>query len=116
MCIINTTIYLCPKFIAELLKFFISDIELCSSVRPDFIELAFISEAVMCWSRCDELCTRWLVAALLDVVLETICRGLGRIIRGQLLCNVYIDAFRDRPGNVQCVRRKQASVACKQVY
>jgi hypothetical protein len=64
-----------PKFIAAvLLKFFISEIELFNSERSDFMELAFISEVVICCSRCDELCTRWLVAALLDVVLETICK------------------------------------------
>lgn len=46
------------------------------------MELAFISEAVICCRRCEELCSRWLVAALLDVVLDTICRRITRT-----LCN-----------------------------
>lgn len=37
------------------------------------MELAFISEVAMCCRRCDALCILWLEAALLDVVLETIC-------------------------------------------
>lgn len=56
--------YLCLKFNA----FFISEIELLSSVRSDFMELAFISEVAMCWSLCDELCALWVDAwALLDI-------------------------------------------------
>ena len=62
----NIMNHLCPKFkAAELLSVFISEIELLSSVRSDFIELA----------RCDELWTLWLVTALLDVVLDTICNN-----------------------------------------
>lgn len=68
-----------------LLKFFISEMELLSSERSDFMELAFISEVVMCCSRCDELCTRWLDAALLDVVLDTICECRAM----QLMCLCY---------------------------
>lgn len=79
-----------PKFLAVLLKFFISEMELLSSERSDFIELAFISEVVMCWSRCDELCTRWLVAALLDVVLETICKRHLMLQMCLLLCKAYL--------------------------
>lgn len=53
--------YLCEKLIAELLRFFISrflisEIELLSSERSDFIELAFISEVLATWTRCEELC------------------------------------------------------------
>lgn len=81
MCFVLTHYTNLPKFIeAVLLKFFISEMELLSSVRSDFMELAFISDAVLCWSLWDEPWSRWLDAALLDVVLETICNKHNIII------------------------------------